>query len=234
MGLDQKAMGVLKLYLRDYPVENNRWHLFDKWGIQQQPWATREGKRGYLYRYQEEKTGLVRAILVNYFDPPKPLAPGQKAKRTAMEEDDGTERPAIIALLPYINCVTWHSESQDQVNYFTEETFHFFHPMGNGRFVSGYHRTGLSHWTESIVELNESVEGLDLFVRERLQEIQDEKVSVAIAEAQSSSSAAGEDGMIDGLQSIFESMEHIKPYWKSLEIYEMPGPFNPAIFPSDA
>ena len=91
----------------------------------------------------------------------------------------------------------------------------------------------MSHWTEGITELNGSVEGLDLFVRERLQEIQDEKVSIAIGEAQSSSSAAGEDVMADALRSVFESMDHIKSYWKLLEIYEMPGPFNPAIFPSD-
>ena len=167
MSLDQKAMGVLKLYLWDYPIEDNKWHLFDKWGIQQQPWAEREGKRGYLYRYREDGSELVRAIIVNYFDPPKPLAPGQKAKRTAMDEDDDAERPAVLAVLPYINCVTWHPESQDQVNHFLEETFHFFHPEGNGRFVLGYRRTGLSHWTESNADLNVSDEGLNPFIQER-------------------------------------------------------------------
>lgn len=234
MSLDQKAMGVLKLYLWDYPIEDNKWHLFDKWGIQQQPWAEREGKRGYLYRYREDGSELVRAIIVNYFDPPKPLAPGQKAKRTAMDEDDDAERPAVLAVLPYINCVTWHPESQDQVNHFLEETFHFFHPEGNGRFVLGYRRTGLSHWTESNADLNASDEGLNPFIQERLREIRDKKVATAIAEAQLSSDAAGEDAMLDGVRAIFETTEHIKPYWKTLEIYEMPGPFNLTIFPKDA
>ncbi len=232
MALDQKAMGVLKLYLRDYPIEDNQWHLFDKWGVQEQPWAAREGKRGLVYRYREEDPEVVRAVIVNYFDPPKPLAPGQKAKRTSLDEDDdGSEMPAVLAVLPYINCVAWHPESQDQVNHFVRETYHFFHPAGTGRFISGYQRSGISHWTQDRTDLGSSDDRLEPFVLERLRELRDEKVSAAISDVQSSAPPAGEDELAEGFQTVFESTDHIKPYWKPLEIYEMPGPFNPAIFP---
>ena len=233
MGLDQKAMGVLKLYLRDYPIEDNQWHLFDKWGVQDQPWAAREGKRGLVYRYRDEDPELVRAIIVNYFDPPKPLAPGQKAKRTSLDEDDdGSEAPAVLAVLPYINCVTWRPESQDQVNHFVLETYHFFHPTGTGRYLFGHKRSGISHWTEERSDLGGSDDGLEPFVLERLREIRDEKVAAAIADVHSSAPPAGEDELEAGLRDVFDSTDHIKPYWKPIEIYEMPGPFNLALFPN--
>ena len=230
MGLDQKAMGVLKLYLRDYPVEDNRWLLFDKWGIQQQPWAAREGKKGYLYRYREEGTELVHAIIVNFFDPPEPILPGQKKKRASLEEDDDSEKPAERVFLPYINCVSWYPEAQDQVNHYLRETVRFFHPEGTGRFISGYRRAGLSHWTEEIVPLTSSNEGLDGFILERLREVPDEKVRAAIADVQESTPPLGEDELMAGLDAIFESVAHIQPYWKPLDMYEMPGPFKHALF----
>ncbi len=229
MGLDQKAMGVLKLYLRDYPIEDNKWLLFDKWGIQQQPWAAREGKRGFVYRYREDGSELVGTIIVNYFDPPDPVA---KKKREALAEDDDSEKPAARALLPYINVVIWHPEAQDAVNHYLRETYHFFHPEGTGRFISGYQRAGISHWTEEETALGSSNDQLDAFALERLRELHDEKVRAAISEVQSSTSPAGEDEMTAGVQSIFETTEHIRPYWNIVDIYEMPGPFSPALFSS--
>ncbi|MFQ5691626.1 MAG: hypothetical protein ACE5IM_01095 [Nitrospinota bacterium] len=233
MALDQKAMGVLKLYLRDYPIEDGKWHLFDKWGVQQQPWAVREGKKGYVYRYVEDGSGLVRAVIVSYYDPPEPIKPGAKKKREAMEDDDA-EKPAARVLLPYLNVVTWHPEAQDEVNHYLRETYHFFHPEGNGRFISGFRRGGVSHWTEEESPLRSSSDGLDAFVRERLREIRDEKVKAALQDVHESAPPAEAGELTAGLEAIFESTDYIRPYWKTLDIYEMPGPFHPALFSAKA
>jgi len=48
----------------------------------------------------------------------------------------------------------------------------------------------------------------------------------------SSAPPAGEDEFEASLRDVFDSTDHIKPYWKPLEIYEMPGPFNLALFPN--
>ena len=220
--LVQKTLYVLKAYLRDYPISNGSWHHFDKYGVLQQPWSVREDKRAFVFR-TEEGEGRVSALIVSYYDPGEP---GAKKKRTAAEEEDEGEKPAVQVLLPYINAVTWYPEGQDETNLYTEETFHFFHPEGNGRFVGGHFQSGIGHWVERRREFKSSAEGLADVHLERLKAISDAKVKEAIADAFMNTPPLGKEGLLAGLEAILESLGHIRPYWKILDIYEMPKGFK--------
>ena len=217
----QKTLYVLKTYLRDYPISNGSWQYFDKYGVLQQPWSVRDDKQAFVFR-TDEGAGRLNAVIVSYYDPGEP---GAKKKKAAEEEDE-VEKPAVQVLLPYINAVAWYPEGQDATNPYAEETFHFFHPAGSGRFVGGHFQGGIGHWMEKRDELRSSAERLTDVQLERLKEIQDPKVQEAIAEVFTNASPLGKEEFQTGLEAVLKSTAHIRPYWKTLDIYEMPKGFK--------
>ena len=75
-------------------------------------------------------------------------------------------------------------------------------------------------------ELRSSAERLTDVQLERLKEIQDPKVQEAIAEVFTNASPLGKEEFQTGLEAVLELTAHIRPYWKTLDIYEMPKGFK--------